>query len=107
MPPRTSLNRGGPPLGLRRLFDSLLGRPRGEGAVASTASALPAFQPDSPDEPAQITSPKVLLIVYSPTMDPSTGRRMPAYMGWPRPDDLVGRFISELLQTSGGLARYR
>jgi hypothetical protein len=32
---------------------------------------------------------------------------MPAYMDWARPDDLVGRFISELLQTSGGLARYR
>ena len=28
-------------------------------------------------------------------------------MGWGRPDDLVRRFIAEVLQASGGLVRYQ
>jgi hypothetical protein len=65
-----------------------------------------ALRPDSPDEPAQITSPRVLLIIYNPTMDAAAGTRLAAFMGWSRPDDLVSSFISDVLQSSGGLVRY-
>jgi hypothetical protein len=63
--------------------------------------------PDSTNEPAQITNPKVLLLIYNPTIEPSRQKRLAAYMGWPRPDDLVSRFIGDILQASSGLARYQ
>src|SRR5512140_2313268 len=71
--------------------------------VAATSAPLP----DSTNEPAQICNPKVLLIIYNPTMDPATGRKMVDYMNWARPDDMVGAFISEILQASSGLVRYQ
>jgi hypothetical protein len=63
--------------------------------------------PDSPNEPAQITSPKVLLVIFNPVIEAATGKRLDTYMGWSRPDDLVGRFIADILQASSGLARYQ
>jgi hypothetical protein len=68
---------------------------------------MPAGIPDSLNEPAQISNPRVLLLIYSPVMEPASDKRLGAYMGWPRPDDLIGRFISEILQSSRGLARYQ
>ena len=81
------------------LVNSLFRRQPKAPRAASTAP-LPeptTNYPDSPDEPAQITNPKVLLIVFDPTMDSSSGKKLAAYMGWSRPDDLVGRFIADLL----------
>ena len=63
--------------------------------------------PDSPDEPAQITNPKVLLLIYNPTMDAAAGKKLREVMNWPRPDDLVSQFIGDVLQVSSGLARYQ
>ncbi len=63
--------------------------------------------PDSPDEPAQITNPKVLLLIYNPTVDAASGKKLCEFMSWPRPDDLAGQFISDVLQVSNGLARYQ
>jgi hypothetical protein len=94
---------------LRDIFHSLFGRRTG----AATKSPEPALSPSSPkypdsiNEPAQICSPKVLLIILDPVMDAASGRKLSSEMGWARPDDLVGRFISEILQVSSGLVRYR
>jgi hypothetical protein len=63
--------------------------------------------PDSPNEPAQISNPRVLLVVCNPLMQAGSGRRLASTMGWARPDHLVGRFIAEVLQASGGLVRYQ
>jgi hypothetical protein len=90
---------------LKDFFDSLFGRKSAalEGGQPAAAKGFP----DSPNEPAQICSPKILLVVLNPTMDPSTGRKLAAEMDWARPDDLVGRFISDVLQASRGLVRYQ
>jgi hypothetical protein len=94
---------------LRDLVNSLIHRQSRAPRAASSAPLPepPTSYPDSPDEPAQITNPKVLLIIFDPTMDPASGKKLAAYMGWSRPDDLVGRFIADLLQASAGLARYQ
>jgi hypothetical protein len=84
------------------LINSLFG-----GKSKPAPPARPQEIPDSPDEPAQITNPKVLLLIYNPTVDAATGKKLSEFMNWPRPDDLVGHFISDVLQVSGGLARYQ
>ncbi len=67
----------------------------------------PATLPDSPDEPAQVCSPKVLVLIYNPTMDPTTGKKLVEFLNWSRPDALVGGFIGDVLQCSNGLVRYQ
>lgn len=68
----------------------------------------PAKYPaDSATEPAQITLSKVLVIVYDPIMDKSTGATLSQQMNWYRPTDLVTAFMADLLQISGGMARYQ
>ncbi len=76
-------------------------------AAPAAVSSQPAPLPDNTNEPPQICTPKVLLIIYNPTMDPATGKKMVDYMNWSRPDDLVGAFIGDILQASGGLVRYQ
>jgi hypothetical protein len=78
------------------------GAPTGGGA-----GTPPAGVPDSPDEPAQITNPKVLLLICDPIVDTASGKRLAEHMGWSRPDGLVNAFIGDILQMSGGLARYQ
>ena len=91
---------------MRNFFRSLFGRKA--AAMPPAAAAQPArTYPDSPNEPAQVVSPKVLLIIFNPILDPLTGRKLGAEMGWARPDDLVGRFIGDILQASAGLVRYQ
>jgi hypothetical protein len=94
---------------IRDLFNSLFRRHPSaptDSPEREFPQSLPGY-PDSIDEPAQICSPKVLLIILDPVMDASSGRKLSSEMGGARPDDLVGRFISEILQVSAGLVRYR
>jgi hypothetical protein len=94
---------------LRDLFNSLFRRRASRSAESPERKlprSLPGY-PDSIDEPAQICSPKVLLIILDPVMDSSSGTKLSSEMGWRRPDELVGRFISEILHLSAGLVRYR
>jgi hypothetical protein len=81
----------------------------GNAGTAGTASkpSQPATLPDSPDEPPQICSPKVLVLIYNPTMDAATGKKLVDTMNWARPDDLVAGCISDILQCSNGLVRYQ
>jgi hypothetical protein len=68
----------------------------------------PAKYPaDSTTEPAQITQSKVLAIVYDPVMDTSTGTTLSQQRQWYRPTDLITGFMADLLQVSGGMARYQ
>jgi hypothetical protein len=68
--------------------------------------AQPKYPADSLTEPAQITRSKVLLIVYDPIMDNSTGATLSKQQSWYRTADLVNSFMADLLQVSSGLARY-
>ena len=65
------------------------------------------YPADSTTEPAQITQSKVLVIVYDPVMDKSTGVKLSQQRKWYRPTDLITGFMADLLQVSGGMARYQ
>ena len=60
---------------------------------------------DSLSEPAQVTDSKVLLLVYNPIMP--SGKKMTEELNWYRVDDLITGFVTDILQTSGGLVRYQ
>jgi hypothetical protein len=67
----------------------------------------PTVPPDSPDEPPQVTVLKTLVIVYDPVVDPARGTRLSQFMHWNRVEDLARDFMTDILQVSGGLARYQ
>jgi hypothetical protein len=96
-------------MAFRKFLNALFGRKSGASS-AGTATVVPGGQPmvpDNPSEPAQICNPKVLLIIVDPLVDAASGRKLSREMNWSRPDDLVGRFIGEVLQASNGLVRYQ
>jgi hypothetical protein len=74
------------------------------GKKKSAAPAKPAVPPDSADEPAPITTSKVLAIVYDPSMD--GGQKLSQKMNWYKAEDLATGFMGDILQNSHGLARY-
>ncbi len=65
----------------------------------------PSMPPDSADEPASITTSKVLLVIYDPTME--DGQKLSKKMNWHSADDLVAGYTSDLLEYSHGMARYQ
>ena len=75
-------------------------------SAGNPAGQVPSL-PDSTNEPPQISTPKVLLLIYNPVVDAATGQKMVEYMGWSRPDDLAAAFIGDVLQASNGLVRYQ
>jgi hypothetical protein len=58
-------------------------------------------------EPVVIVSPRVLVIVYDPVVEPATGKKLTQHMNWKRPEDLMTTFIADILEVSGGLAHYQ
>jgi hypothetical protein len=102
--------------GLIAMFNSLFGgRQAGTAPVAAETGAAPVGQPAVQPQPAQpaslepatIVAPRVLVIVIDPIIDAATGTKLTQHMRWNRPEDLISVFISDLLQISGGLARYQ
>ena len=89
---------------LATLLDFIASLFGGGKASTSTQASLP---PDSPDEPAEVTVSKVLVIVYDPVMDESTGQKLSAQQGWGRVEDLATGFMADILQNSYGMARYQ
>ncbi len=65
----------------------------------------PPSLPDNTTEPARITTSHVLFVVYDPVMD-AAGTKLSTMYHWNRPEDLANGYIQDLLETSGGLARY-
>ncbi len=68
------------------------------------SSSLP---PDNTTEPLRIVTSHVLLVIYDPVVDTATGAKLSQVMKWNRVDDLVNSFMTDILETSGGLARYQ
>jgi len=62
---------------------------------------------DDPNEPALVTTSKVLVIVYDPVMDPASGKKLSEQMGWGRTEDLATGFMADIVQYSHGMARYQ
>jgi hypothetical protein len=63
--------------------------------------------PDNAIEPVRIVTTRVLLVVFDPVMDKSTGVKLSKLMQWQSPDDLAYTCIQDILETSGGMARYQ
>jgi hypothetical protein len=83
-----------------RLFQLLgLSKPAG---IPSGGTRTP---PDSTTEPARITTSRVLLVIYNPLMD-AAGTKLISLKQWNDPDLLANTYIQDLLEVSGGLARY-
>lgn len=55
----------------------------------------------------QVTTLKTLVIVYDPVVDPARGKHLSEFMRWNRVEDLATGFMSDILEISGGLARYQ
>ena len=67
----------------------------------------PVILPDNTTEPARMVSARVLLIVYDPVMNPSSGERLSQIMHWKKVDDLVAGFLADINGASKGLARFQ
>ena len=63
--------------------------------------------PDSLNEPPQLTVLRTLVIVYDPTVDPFTKKKLSEYMHWNNVEDLAKGFMADILLVSGGLVRYQ
>jgi hypothetical protein len=84
-------------------FDSFFPR-RKSSPVVSSQSAVAR---DSADEAPEVTVLKTLVIVYDPVVDPARGTKLSQFMRWNRVEDLAKDFMTDILQLSGGLARYQ
>ncbi len=49
----------------------------------------------------------MLVLVFDPIMDSATGRKLSEQQNWYRVENLVPGFMNDILQSSGGLARYQ
>ncbi len=83
----------------------LLGMSKGTPPPAP-APLPPSLPPDNTTEPVRIVTSHVLLVVYDPIMDASTGAHLSQTMHWNNPDTLVDGFIQDIQDASGGLARF-
>ena len=84
-------------------FDSFFPRRKS----SPVASSQPVVAPDSADEAPEVTVLKTLVIVYDPVVDPARGTTLSKFMPWNRVEDLAKGFMTDILQLSGGLARYQ
>ncbi len=64
------------------------------GGGMTPESTQASLSSDSPDEPAEVTVSKVLLIVYDPVMDESTGQKLSAQQGWGSVEELATGYIA-------------
>ncbi len=77
------------------------------GIKPAPAPVTPA-QPIVPSiEPALIISRRVLMLIFDPIVDPVSGQKLSQKMNWQRPEELAAGFLADILETSGGLARYQ
>jgi hypothetical protein len=67
----------------------------------------PTVTPDNTTDPVHIVTSRVLLVIYDPIMNATTGEKLSQAMNWQRPDDLANGFIQDIQDTSSGLARYQ
>jgi hypothetical protein len=85
---------------------SLFGGPKPSGGIVTPAQpVLPP--PDNTTEPVRIVTSRVLLVIYNPVMDPASGAKIIQTMNWNNPDDMSNTFIQDILEVSGGLARFQ
>ena len=67
----------------------------------------PIAASNHPDEPPGVTIIKTLVVVYDPVMEPVSGKTMSELLRWNRVEELARGFMSDILEGSGGLARFQ
>lgn len=75
--------------------------------IPSRPSNQPVVVPGAQPEPARVTLLKTLVIVYDPVVDPARNLKLSEYMHWNRVEELAKGFMTDILEVSGGLARYQ
>ena len=85
------------------IFDSFFRKRK----TSVPAASQPINALDNSEEPPEVTILKTLVIVYDPVVDPKSGKKLSEFMHWNRVEDLAKGFMTDILQTSGGLARYQ
>jgi len=70
-------------------------------------SQNPTIDPGSLDERPEDITLRTLLIVYEPTMDKPTGRKLSQVMHWNQVERLCAGYISDVQQASGGLVHHQ
>jgi len=83
------------------ILDSLFHSGREEKPI------VPVTGMDQSEESPQPKVIRTLVIVYEPTMDASNGTKLSRYMHWNNVEDLAKGYMSDVLEVSGGLARYQ
>lgn len=92
--------------GFFSIFSNLLDLIFGNAAPKPDAHPSDSIPPDNENELAPRLTNRVLLLIYNPVMEPETGKRLREQQGWHRPEDLVTGYAADILQASGGMARY-
>jgi len=67
----------------------------------------PVVVPNNLTEPPQVTILRTLVIVYDPIVDSASGKKLSEIMKWNKVEELAKGFMSDILQVSGGVVRYR
>ncbi len=86
---------------------SLFGIVKPATQSAPAPAPQPVLPPDNTTEPVRMVSVRVMLVIYDPIMEPASGKTLIQSMHWNNPDDLANTFIQDILETSGGLARFQ
>jgi hypothetical protein len=76
------------------------------GGNKPTTPPQPTVPADDPNEAAQVTASRALIIVYDPVMDNSTGKKLSELQGWKLIEDLATGFMADIVEHSHGMARY-
>ena len=76
-------------------------------SIPGTTSGVPTIPADNTSEAIRIVTSRVLLVIYDPIMDATSGAKLSQVMKWGRADDMANACIQDILETSGGNARYQ
>ncbi len=96
---------------LKALFGSAPPPSSGQG-TPPPEPPIPIFTPPvDTDEPLVPLTPRVLVIVYDPVVDPLKNLRLVEWgvqnRGWQRVDQLIAGYIADVDECSGGLVKYQ
>ena len=95
---------------LQSLLNSLSGLFSRPGNAPLPGERAITLNVDNTTEPARALSPRVLVVVFDPIWDQSTGQRLlqiPETVRWSRVDELVAGYTADVEECSGGLVKYR
>ena len=89
------------------LWDFIVSLFGGKKPTPPPQPEVPSEPVDDPNEPAQVTVSKVLVIVYDPVVESSTGVKLSEHLDWGRTEVLATGFMEDILKNSHGMARYQ